>query len=70
MVKYLAMVERVLGMEYPPKEAASAVLQECEMRAFTVPQVREGWRRETSHSVEISSQQFPGAKPIWIWEVK
>lgn len=27
-----------------------------------------GWMRETPVSIEISAVQFPGSKPVWVWE--
>lgn len=27
-----------------------------------------GWMKNTPFSVELSSEQFPGASPVWIWE--
>ena len=28
----------------------------------------EGWKRENGRLVELSSEQFPGSTPVWIWE--
>jgi len=29
---------------------------------------RAGWMRSGAISVELSSEQFPGSSPVWIWE--
>jgi hypothetical protein len=26
------------------------------------------WKRESGTLVEISSEQFPGSSPVWVWE--
>jgi len=29
---------------------------------------KEGWRRDAGAFVELSSEPFPGSRPVWIWE--
>lgn len=69
MVKHLYMITRKPGETEPNQDAEWAVVQSCRDKGFEMPPVREGWRREMSSSVEIGQEPFPGAKPIWYWEV-
>ena len=68
MVTYLAWTERDGAM--PIEEADRHIRAEAERQGF---KLRPGapieyWRKEGKRSVEISSEQFPGAQPIWLWE--
>ena len=67
MVKYMCWMERDTAMaldEIAPKVQAMAQEQ-----GFTL-QAEPGayWRREDKTGVQLSSEQFPGARPIWFWQ--
>lgn len=68
MVKYMAWIER--GSALPVEEADWYVRKEAEEKGFIIsPQSPlEYWRKEGKTSVQISSEQFPGSQPIWLWE--
>ncbi len=69
-MKYLAMVEMEAGQNMPSQEVETAVLESVRQRGLQMPPVREGWRKESDGLVEICSKPFPGARPVWYWEVK
>lgn len=70
MVKFLWMVDREPGEEFPAQQFEWAVVQAVREAGMTMPPVRRGWRRETPDTVEIGPVEFSGSKPIWYWEVK
>ncbi len=69
MVKYLAMVEMEAGQNMPSQEVEEAVVESVRKLGLQMPPVREGWRKESAQLVEICSKPFPGARPVWYWEV-
>lgn len=69
-MKYLAMVEIQAGQNMPSQEVEEEVVRSVRKLGLPVPPVREGWRKETADLVEICSKPFPGARPIFYWEVQ
>ena len=68
-MKYLAMVEMEAGQNMPPQEVENAVLESVTKLGLKMPPVRDGWRRESDDLVEICAKPFPGASPVFYWEV-
>lgn len=63
MVKRLMIANRTIGVT--PHEADKSFRDHLGADLPLVLPV-EGWRRE-GLIVDISSEQFPGSHPIWIW---
>lgn len=68
MVKYLCWIERT--GEVPLEVADKRIREMAEDQGYTL---RDGypieyWRKDGKRGVEICAEQFPGARPIWLWE--
>lgn len=68
-MKYLVMIDRFPGEEYPPQATEEVVYRTITEKGMDMPPVRAGWKKDGNVFVQISSEAFPGAKSIWFWEV-
>jgi hypothetical protein len=64
------VVKRIVW--FPRSGAQTDALIDAEIRR-NLPDLpegppKEGWQRNVSWGIEISNEQFPGSKPVWIWE--
>lgn len=68
MVTYMAWIERT--GEVPLEVIDQQIREMASEQGITL---REGhpleyWRKEGKRGVEIGAEQFPGSRPIWLWE--
>ena len=63
------MVKRIAWFGRTPEFNSAEVDKELRRQGIDLPPglPKEGWKKGGTN-VQLSSEQFPGSSPVWVWE--
>lgn len=68
MVKYVAWCTRVVGEPLSEQQDEVVRLSAAEQGVHDIPSAWPGWARDKGWGTDYGHEQFPGARPVWVWE--
>jgi hypothetical protein len=68
MVTYMCWIERTGEVPLEVADRRIREMAESQGHELRDGQPIEYWRKEGKSGVEICAEQFPGSRPIWLWE--